>query len=76
VDVADDCDGGADVDDVALAHEELLGLCADGLDDGLGEELLLVQARDALVQVDGRWKTKVSIILRLGCWACGGRCCD
>lgn len=54
VDVADNCDGGADVDDIALAHEQFLGLGADGLDDRLGEEFLLVEARDALVQVDGR----------------------
>lgn len=50
--VADDGDGGEDVDDVALAHKQFLCLGADGLDDGLGEELLLVQARYALVEID------------------------
>ena len=54
MDVADDGDGRADVDDVALTHQQLLGLGADGLDDRLGEELLLVQARYAFVEVDGR----------------------
>lgn len=50
--VADDRDGGAHVDDIALAHEQLLRLGAYGLNDGLGEELLLVEARYTFVQVD------------------------
>lgn len=88
VDVPHYGDRCADVDDVALAHEQLLGLGADGLDDGLGEELFLVEARDALVQVDGRCETRggvsvgqsltpaFSFLCRLT-WepGHGGRCC-
>lgn len=61
VDVADDGDGGLDVHDVALAHEQLLGFGADGFDDGLGEQFFLVEARDALVQVDGSWSSQISL---------------
>lgn len=50
--VADDRDWSAYVDDVALAHEQLLRLGAYGLDDGLGKELLFVEARYTFVQVD------------------------
>ena len=53
VDVADDGDGGSDVHHIALLHKELLGLCTYGLNDRLGQQLLLVQARYAFVQVDG-----------------------
>lgn len=53
VDVADDGDGGEDVHDVGLVHQLLLELVAYGLDHGFREELLLVQALDAFVEVDG-----------------------
>lgn len=55
MDVAYHGDGGAHVDDIAFSHEELLRLGAYGLDDGFGKELLFVETRDALVQVDGGW---------------------
>ena len=62
MDVADNCDRCAHVDNIALSHEQLFGLCADGLDDRLSQELFLVQARDALVQIDGRCKSgRISI---------------
>ena len=54
VDVADDSDGGPNVDDVALAHEQFFCLGAYCLDDRLCQKFLLVKARYALVQVDGR----------------------
>lgn len=53
VDVADDGDGGAHVHHIALAHQQLLGLGAYCLDHRLGQEFLLVEARDALVEVHG-----------------------
>lgn len=53
MDIANDGDGGANVDDVALAHQQLFRFGANGLDDGFGEKFPLVQARDALVKVDG-----------------------
>lgn len=42
VNVTDDGDGSADVDDIALAHQQLLGLGAYCLNDGLGQELFFV----------------------------------
>jgi hypothetical protein len=54
VDVAHDGDGRGDVDDVALAHQQLLSLGAYRLDDGFREEFFLVEACYALVQVDRR----------------------
>jgi hypothetical protein len=53
VDVADDGDGRADVHHVALLHEQLLGLCAYCLDDRLGQQLLLGEARNALIEIYG-----------------------
>lgn len=53
MDVAYDCYGRRDVDDVALAHEELFGLFADLLEEGFPEELLAEQSRDAGVEVEG-----------------------
>lgn len=41
-----------DVDDVALLHEQLLGLGTDGLDYWLGQKLLAVESLDAFIQVD------------------------
>lgn len=54
MDVANDGDRRGDVDDIALAHEQLFGLGTYCLDDGLGKELLLVEAGDALIEVDRR----------------------
>jgi hypothetical protein len=53
VDVADDGDGRAHVDHIALAHQQLLGLGAYRFDDRLGQEFLFVEARDALVEIHG-----------------------
>lgn len=53
MDVSDNGYGGADMDDVALTHEQLLRLCAYCFDDRLGEKFFLVEARDTLVQIDG-----------------------
>jgi hypothetical protein len=55
VDVADDGDGGLDVHDIALFHQQFLRLGAYGLDYGVGEEFFSVQACDAFVQVDAGW---------------------
>ena len=41
-----------DMDHIALLHQQLLGLGADGLDHGLSQELLAVEALDALIQID------------------------
>lgn len=57
VDVANNGYGSLDVDDIALLHEHLLGLCAYGLDDRLGEQLLLVEALNALVKIDAGLQT-------------------
>ena len=46
------------MDDVALAHQQLLGLCAYCFDDRLGQEFLFVEARDALVEVHGSWSRR------------------
>jgi hypothetical protein len=53
VDVADYGDGRADVHHVALLHEQLLGFCAYRLDDRLGQQLLLGEARYTLIEVYG-----------------------
>lgn len=58
VDISYDSDGRADVDDVGFAHKKLFCLGADGFDDRLGKQLLVVQTRDALVEIDGRWGQK------------------
>ena len=42
--VADDGDGRADMDDVALAHQQFLSLGTYRLDDGLGQQLFLVES--------------------------------
>ena len=52
MDVADNRHGGLNVDDIALAHEQLLCLGAYRFNDRFGQELFLIQARDALVQID------------------------
>lgn len=57
VDVANDGYGSLDVDDIALLHEHLLGLCAYGLDDRLGKQLLLVEPLNALVKIDAGGKS-------------------
>ena len=51
MDVTDDGDGRQDVHDIALLHQQLFRLGAYRFDDGVGEELLLVQAGDAFVEV-------------------------
>lgn len=52
VDVADDGDGGINVDDIALFHQELFSFCANGLDDRVCKQLLPVEPRYALVEVN------------------------
>lgn len=52
--VTDDGDGGLDVDDVALPHEQLFRLFADLLQEGLAEELLAQEDRNRPVEVQHR----------------------
>lgn len=66
MDVADNGDWSLDVHHVALAHEQLLCLGTYCLDDGLGEQFFLIEARDALVQVDGGYEGRVMCQSR--CW--------
>lgn len=49
--VTDNRDRGLDVHDIALLHQQLFCFGAYGFDDGVGEELLSVQAGDAFVKV-------------------------
>lgn len=49
--IADDCHRCADVDDIALLHEQFLCLSAYSLDDRICQKLFLIQARDTFVQV-------------------------
>ena len=53
MDVADDGDGSGDVDDVGLAHEDLLCLFAYLAEEGLVEELLAEELVDAGIEVEG-----------------------
>lgn len=53
--VADNGDRGLDVHDIALLHQQLFRLGADGLDDRVGEELFAVEAGDALIEIDTGW---------------------
>lgn len=62
--VAHDGDRGSDMHHIALFHEKLLGLCTNGLDDRLGQQLLVRQARDTLVEVYGGCTGLVSIVGR------------
>ena len=50
--VSHDCDGRLDVHDVALAHQELLCLFADLLDERLGQQPFLQQRLDRPVEVE------------------------
>lgn len=65
VDVANDGYGSLDVDDIALLHEHLLGLCAYGLDDRLGKQLLLVEPLNALVKIDAGLQTSALAMRRI-----------
>lgn len=53
MDVSYDSHGTSDVDYIALLHQQLFRLRADGFDDKLIEQLLLVQPGDALIEVNG-----------------------
>jgi len=53
VDVSDDGDRAADVHDIALFHQQLFRLCADGFYDQLIEQLFPVQTFDTFIEVDG-----------------------
>lgn len=53
MDVADDGDGGVNVHDIALLHQELFCLGAYCLDDRVGEKFFFVEASNALIEVDG-----------------------
>jgi hypothetical protein len=44
-------DGRLDVDDIALSHQQLFRFGTDCFNDGLGEELLIVQSGYAFVEV-------------------------
>jgi hypothetical protein len=57
VDVADDSYGSLDVHNIALLHEHLFCLCAYGLYDRLGEQFLVVESLDALVEIDAGLQT-------------------
>lgn len=48
------CDGGLDVDHIALLHQQLLGFGAYCFDDGFGEQVLLVEAFYAFIEIDRR----------------------
>lgn len=51
--IANHSDWGLDVYDITLLHKQLFRFCAYSLDDRLGQQLLLVQTRYALVEVNG-----------------------
>lgn len=53
------------MDDIALFHEHLLGLCAYGLDDRLGEQLLVVEPLNALVEIDAGLQTSALATRRI-----------
>lgn len=55
MDVSDDGDGCLDVDDVALAHQELLCLFANLFEERLAEELFPQQDRDGAIEVEHVW---------------------
>lgn len=65
VDVTDNGHGSLDMDDIALFHEHLLGLCAYGLNDRLGEQLLVVEPLDALVDIDAGLQTSALVTRRI-----------
>ena len=57
MDVADDGDGCTNVDDVGLAHEDLLRLFAYFAEEGLVEELLAEELLYACVEIEGCHKS-------------------
>ena len=56
VNVAHNRNGSGDVDDIALFHQKLFRLGADGLDDCVREQFFLIQSFDAFVQVDAGYR--------------------
>ena len=63
MDVTDDCDRRGDVDDIALAHQDFLGLLAYFSKKGLSEQLLVAQPFDARIEIEWRhpWMTEGSV---------------
>jgi hypothetical protein len=59
--VANNCDGRPDMDYIALLHKQLLGLCTYGFDHGLGQQLLLGEARYTLIEIYGRCQGSVYV---------------
>lgn len=57
MDVTDDRDRRLDVDDIALLHQQLLGLGAYCLDDGIGQEFFAVEPSDAFIEVYASYYT-------------------
>ena len=53
------------MDDIALLHEHLLGLCTYCFDDRLGEQLFLVQPLNALVEIDAGLQTSALATRRI-----------
>lgn len=52
MDVSDDRDRRLDMDDIALCHEDFLGLLTDFLEYRFMKKLLLEQLRNACVQIE------------------------
>jgi hypothetical protein len=59
VDVADDSYRSLDVHNIALLHKHLFRLCAYCFYDRLGEQFLVVESLDALVEIDAGLQTSV-----------------
>ena len=52
MDITDHCDWSLDVHDIALLHQQLFRFGAYCFNDGVREELLAVQTRDAFVKIN------------------------
>lgn len=62
--IAHDGDGGSDVHHIALLHQQLLCFCAYRLDNRLSQQLLLLQALYALVEINGSCSKSVRVAAR------------
>lgn len=56
MDIAHDGDGGRNVNDIALAHQQLFCFGAYGLDHRICEQLPVIETLDTLVQVNALCK--------------------
>ena len=66
MDISNHRDGRSDVHDIALLHQQLFRFGAYRFNDKFIQQLFLIEAGDALIEVDGRYSqsSQLSLLLR------------